>query len=173
MNIRYATRKDISRLSDLFQQEIENQKSSAGYYELVADFNWPQYVEDRLNSRSGCILVAETNNVIVGFIYSKIVEYPPQNKSKSILSCIRLKSEKNASLPIKSMCWGIIDDYYVVPEFRRQGAATLLVKSAILWFKEKKISRIELSINNGNVESDALTRKLGFDTFRRSLSKTL
>jgi len=40
MNIRYAERKDVSQLSDLFQREIESQQSRVGYYELVTDYNW-------------------------------------------------------------------------------------------------------------------------------------
>lgn len=173
MKIRYASNKDLRQLSELFQQEIEQQQSHAGYYELHQDFDWPAYVKDKLDGRKSSFFVSENEGVLVGFIYMSIRDYPARSKNRSILRRLLLRSGRRALNPLKPMRWGVIEDYYVDPAFRQQGIATQLIKNAMCWFKENKVSRIELSLLTNNTESKALAKKFGFRSFRHSLYKVI
>ena len=173
MEIRTASRKDVLQLSKLFQQEIEYHQDMAGYYELLPNFNWVAYTEERLKDRKRVILVAEHGECLAGFIVGKIMNYPPDYRYKSILRRIVHYVKKITPLPIKPMKWGFIEDCYVMPSLRRQGIGSQLVLNAMQWFQSKQVSRIELSLIARNEEGEAFWRKSGFKTFRLSLSKEI
>ncbi len=173
MEIRRATKKDVLKLSELFRQEIEYHQRLASYYELLTDFDWIVYTEQKLKDRDRLILVAESGEGLAGFMVVKIMDYPPNNRYKSILRWIRHGLKKNASLPIKTKRWGVIEGCYVIPSLRRQGIGSQLVLSAMKWFQSRQISRIELSLVARNKEGEAFWEKSGFKTFRLSLSRDI
>ncbi len=174
MEIREATKKDVVGLSKLFQQEIEYLQSLAGYYELQPNYDWLAYTEIKLKDRNRQILLAEQGKNLCGFIYIRIVNYPPQKGHKSILQQIRNCAKKGKPLlPVKPLMWGLIEECYVLPSQRKQGIGSQLVFRAMKWFQSKKVSRIELSHLAKNKEGEAFWRKSGFETFRLSLSKKI
>ena len=173
MHIRKAIKKDVLHLSKLFQQEIEYHQCLAGYYELLPNFAWVAYTEEKLKDHNGVVLVAEYNESLAGFIYIRTIDYRLTNRYKSILQRIRSNFKKRTSFPIKPLRWGVIEECYVIPSLRRQGIGSQLVFSAMKWFQSKKIGRIELSYVTKNKEGEAFWRKFGFEIFRLSLSKDL
>ncbi len=173
MEIRRAAKKDILQLSEFFRQEIEYHQSLDCYYELLPDFDWVAYTEERLKDRERVILVAEHGECLAGFIVARIMNYPPNNRYKSILRWIIHHVKKKRPLPIKPMRWGFIEECYVIPSLRKQGIGSRLVINAMKWFQSKQVSRIELSLIARNEEGEAFWRKSGFKTFRLSLYKEI
>ncbi|MDR4497681.1 MAG: GNAT family N-acetyltransferase [Candidatus Scalindua sp.] len=171
MEIRKATKKDIPQLSELFQQEIEYHWKLAQYYELRADFDWLNYVEEKLKRSNGFILVCEYCGNLGGFIDIKIHNYAANNRCRSILHRIRHGFKKRTTLPIKPLRRGVIEECFVVPSFRRRGIGSRLVKSALKWFQSKKIQRIELSLIVHNKGGTLFWKRFGFEAFRISLAK--
>ncbi|GJQ59127.1 MAG: GNAT family N-acetyltransferase [Candidatus Scalindua sp. AMX11] len=173
MEIRKATEKDIPHLSDLYQQEIEYHQKLAQYYELVPHFDWSCYVEKKLRRSNGSILVCEYCGALGGFIDIRINSYTVNAQRQSIFSRIRYGVKKRTTLPIKPMQWGVIEECFVVPSFRRRGIGRQLVNDALKWFQSRKIRRIELSLTAHNKEGELFWKKFGFDTFRISLTKEI
>ena len=56
----------------------------------------------------------------------------------------------------------ILDDVYVTPRFRRQGAAMQLIDTAIQYAKHKGAIRISVEAKKDNLEAKRLYDKLGF-----------
>ncbi len=173
MEIRKATKKDIPFLSDLFHQEIEYHQKLAQYYELLPNFDWNNYVEEKLKLSNGSILVCEYCGKLGGFIDIRIHSYTANAQRQSIFNRIRYGVKKRTTLPIKPLQWGVIEECFVVPSLRMKGIGSQLVHSALKWFQARKISRIELSLIAHNREGELFWKKFGFETFRISLTKEI
>lgn len=110
---------------------------------------------------------------------NEIGELPMEEKAKLRLK-EAIKDEiifffiaKNNGLPIGmcsvSPCFstfackqcGVFDDFYVQPEFRRQGVARMLVKAAQDWCKEHDYASMTVGCSR---HDEAMYRSLGFDT---------
>ena len=173
MVIRPAEKKDVTKLSELFRQEIEFAHWQSSYYELSGNFDWHAYAEEKLNDRSGCILIAEDKGTLTGFIYVRIMRYPQKGTHKSFLQRVRKKPGASTLSPIKPLRWGIIEGCYVLPAYRRLGIGSGLVEKAREWFKGQGINRIELSMVSSNETADYFWRNAGFDHFRSLLFKRI
>src|SRR5690606_42083190 len=56
----------------------------------------------------------------------------------------------------------ILDDVYITPIFRRQGAARQLIDTAILFAKHEQALRITLETQKNNYQSHELYESMGF-----------
>jgi len=56
----------------------------------------------------------------------------------------------------------ILDDVYITPVFRRQGAAKQLIDTAILFAKHEQALRITLETQKNNYQSHKLYESMGF-----------
>jgi len=173
MDIWKATKKDVNQLAKLFKQDAEYHQRLARYYELLQDFDWVTYTEEKLNSRDKMVFVAGNHGNLTGFIDTRIINYPPVNRYRSILQRFCRPSRKKTFLPLKPMRWGVIEGCYVNPSFRMQGIGSKLVCNTMEWFRSKQVRRIELSVVLQNKEGDAFWRKQGFETFRLLQSKEI
>ena len=173
MQIRKAANKDIPQLSKLIRKEIEYHQNLAGYYEVLPNFDWIAYTREKLNGQNELILVADSGENLAGFIDVRIVNFRPQNRLKFMLKRLMFKASKRRSLPIKPARWGVIEECYIIPDYRRKLVGSQLVNRALEWFQANKISRIELSLVALNRAGEAFWKKLGFVVFRVSLSKEI
>ncbi len=173
MKIRRATKKDVLQLSELFRQNIEYHQELAGYFELLPEFDWISYTQEKLKYKNRIILVAEHSEDLAGFVAITIKDYPPSGQYKSILHRIIHYIKKTPPLPIKYMRWGFIEDCYVLPSRRKQGIGNHLILGAKKWLQSKQVSRIELSLIANNKEGKAFWKKAGFKTFRFLMSKEI
>jgi len=164
MEIREAVKKDVLQLSELFRQELECHQGLDCYYELLTDFDWIAYAEERMKDRERLVVVAEHGECLAGFIVARIMNYPPDNRYKTILRRIVHYVKKPTPLPIKPMRWGLIEDCYVMPSLRKQGIGRRLVLGAIKWFHSKQVSRVELFLTTGNNEGEAFWEKVYEET---------
>ena len=173
MDIWKATKRDVNQLARLFKQDAEYHQRLARYYELQQDFAWVTYTEEKLKGRNRMVCVAGSHGNLTGFIDTRIINYPPTTRYKSILQRICRPPKKKKLLPLKPMRWGVIEECYVNPSFRKQGIGSKLVYNTMEWFRSKQVSRIEISVVTQNKEGEAFWQKLGFETFRLLLSKEI
>lgn len=173
MLIREALEKDVLALSELFRREVEHHRYIARYYDLLPDLDWIAYTKEKLNGRNSMIMVAEKGTDLGGFIYMRIIDYHPQKQDKSLLQRFRKRSDQKITLLIKPLRWGVIEECYVVTSLRRQGIGRELTSHALHWFRANNISRIEVSVLAQNTVGESFWKKLGFETFRLSMSKSI
>ena len=108
MDIWKATKKDVSQLSELFRHDAEYHRCLAGYYELIPDFDWIAYTQEKFKGRNRTVFVAGDGGGLAGFIYIRIMNYPPTNRYKSALQRIYNSTKKSILLPLKPMQIGVL-----------------------------------------------------------------
>ncbi len=74
----------------------------------------------------------------------------------ALLSCIWV------FLRVACSTYYILDDVYITPVFRRQGAAKQLIDTAILFAKHEQALRITLETQKNNYQSHKLYESMGF-----------
>jgi len=167
MLIRQAGFNDISVLSELYQKQFEYQLSLNPYYELVDNYDWTVFTKLKLNRSNAVVYAAVLGNTLAGFIDIRIVHFNSQKKGRflSVLPKLSL-AKKQPGLPLKPVKCGLIENCYVMPEFRRQGVGSRLVDEARKWFSKNNIHRIEISVAAQNPEALDFWKKCGFEPFR-------
>ena len=169
--IREASLRDSAALAELVRQEVELAQQFSEYYELQPDFDWISYARRKLEKGDRMILVAETGDRLVGFIDTRIADYP--GKTTSLLTRVRRKRQYRDSAPLKPMSWGIIEGCFVAETSRRQQIGSALVAKAMAWFQNKDIPRVELGALVNNAGAQAFWKELGFETFRTLMQKNI
>jgi GNAT superfamily N-acetyltransferase len=173
MLIRKTNQKDILPLAELVRQNIEFHQAIACNWEILPNFDWVAYTQEKLDSQNRHILVAETSKYMAGFIELRLFDYPSNRGHRSIIQRISRHPVKRLSSPIKPQRWGIIDDCFVIPSLRKQGIGSQLVLKAVEWFQSRNIKRIEISIVAQNTPAEAFWKSFGFKLFRLSLFKEI
>ncbi|WP_233713348.1 GNAT family N-acetyltransferase [Lederbergia citri] len=59
----------------------------------------------------------------------------------------------------------IVQDLFVMPNFRRKGIARMLIEEAILLAKEKGANRLQLNTGTNNNNAQSLYQSIGFEWF--------
>ncbi|MGH7766908.1 MAG: GNAT family N-acetyltransferase [Candidatus Binatia bacterium] len=57
---------------------------------------------------------------------------------------------------------GMIYELYVAPEYRRRGVGEASARHAVEFLRERRVSKIQLEVMDGNEKAAALWKKLGF-----------
>ncbi|MFQ6057267.1 MAG: GNAT family N-acetyltransferase [Anaerolineae bacterium] len=103
-----------------------------------------QVIPDWLRSEACCVLVAEVEGHIVGYIAGRVADNPP---------IFRLRA------------YGHVSDICVAPEWRRQGIGRRLYEALREWFKDQGLSVIQLNVAHRNPASQAFWRAMGFEDY--------
>ena len=106
-----------------------------------AESGYASFLGSVLDSRDACVLVAEADGEIVGYVYAA-------------LEPMSWKELRAAS--------GFIHDILVVESARRSGAATELMHAATAWLREHGAPRVILWTAAPNDAAQRLFRDLGF-----------
>lgn len=118
------------------------------------DKNFPKNLSDKLfacwalnccNGRSDCVLVANINGLVIGFITCKLDFV---NHSKL----------------------GIIDLLAISPEYRQNGIGYRLVSEAICWFARNGAKSVIVGTQAGNLAAVSTYRKIGFELVRKQFT---
>jgi len=145
INIRKAHKKDIEILSILWNELILFHKSKNIIFPITQD--WKKLKEEELEwiieSRQVLIYVAEADAKVIGYIRGSIRKIPP------------LYDIKNE---------GSIEEIYIMPEYRRRGLATQLVRCIMEDFKEKEVDYIDIHVDQDNDIGQKFWDGLGFST---------
>ena len=112
---------------------------------------WQQYAEniaEFIGRDARLYLLAQTDRSIVGFLEGKIVK-PPEVFIHQEIFDIRI--------------------IYVIPEARRQGIATALLREALAWAGDQGCREADLNVLFTNEKARHLYKKLGFYVFQHQL----
>jgi len=132
MKIRSATKKDKKSISELYY-ELHPEEKEKGK---------PIPIEK--SKIKLILLVAEENNLVVGFIWAHLIQYG-------------------------FFKYGTIDELFVKKEFRRRGIGSALLGEAIKKLQNFKPRLILVGTEKTNKEAIRLYKKVGFELGKKSL----
>ena len=140
MRIRQATPDDEAEVTDLLRRFMEFEKT-----DLLSDEEYRKVFLTVLGQPERTrFIVAETDEGLAGLM-TIVIGYSTW-KGKTFLT---------------------IDDVYVKPEMRKQGAATALLEYAFSLAKDLDCARVDLLTEVDNYRAQALYKKLGFEPVPR------
>ncbi|MDX1684923.1 MAG: GNAT family N-acetyltransferase [Saprospiraceae bacterium] len=131
--VRTATLEDINNVAYLFD-------SYRVFYKQPSDLTGARnFLKDRIKHNESVILIAETEQKIVGFTQL----YP-------LFSSVIMK-------PVY-----LLNDLYVHPEYRRMGMASALIREAQNLVMKNRFAGLSLETERSNTEGNSLYPKIGF-----------
>ena len=153
MNVCLATLNDIDAICTLYQQFYEtNANQQPKYYCNVEESG--AYPKSVINGVSGDIFIAKTQNKIVGFIH--------------------VEAEETAPFPsVAPHQYACIVDFYVIPDYRKNGIGKALLERAKDWAKSKNLEYLELFVLEENQLGQNFYKREKFSTASRTLRYVL
>jgi ribosomal protein S18 acetylase RimI-like enzyme len=141
-SVREGVADDVPRLRSLWLALYENQKANGMLVELPEDAfdRWAASLIPMLG-RFACLFVVERNSELVGFLAGRIRALPSYFGGAQA---------------------GFISDVYVHDLHRRHGLGRRLVSTAMEWFRNLGISRLELQVIVNNPAARKLYKDLGW-----------
>ena len=140
MIIRKAETKDVKELNWLLTLLIRDEKKYDS--SINEDFEVKNMYENYVNDLDKCLLVAEDNNIIVGYLYGKIIESDDTSNS-------------NAAL---------LDALYIDHDYRKKGIGNNLIDAFKKWSNNKGVEKILVNVWTNNTIAQKLYEKNGFST---------
>jgi len=171
MNIRPAVRTDLSVVYVLFEQELAYQKALIDGKDWIPNLDWHEVINRKLTNPREGMWVAELNGNLVGYVMGSLSSASKRRPLRRWLQEMRFGQRTTAEYPTQPTGW--IEDCFVLQETRRQGIGSALVRTALAWFQENQVSRIELGIWMVNGHGQAFWERQGFSPVRLKMSKDL
>jgi len=113
---------------------------------------WVKFVREGLASKRNFLLVAKNRKRLVGFAFASVPRDYPLDIAEFV---------------------GVINDVYVLPEFRGKGIGKKLVVECLKRMKAYKVNAVRLMVLTENRTAIKLYEKLGFRTYRYGMIKRL
>src|SRR5437870_3243227 len=134
--IREARRHDAPAVTALWKEMMDLHGALDGRFrfESGASKEFERHFVATIRSRDARIIVAETANMVAGYILGEI-------------------HDRKALYPTGK--YGFISDICVGGSYRRKGMGKSLVEALMLWFKNRGITAVELFAADRNPESMA------------------
>ena len=154
LNIRRAEPEDIPSVVRLWEEFMDFHSARDGRLRRAPDATrvFAAFLEDRLRNPGTAVWVAELERTRVGYALAVLAEAPPVFLDRR---------------------HGQIHDLAVTARFRRQGIGAALLATALAWFREQGVTRVELRVSTSNEVASAFWNKQGFAPFSEILSKAL
>jgi len=171
MNIRPAVMADRSAVYVLVEQELAYQKALIDGKDWIPNCDWQEVINRKLTNPRERMWVAEMNGKLVGYIMGCLSSASKPRPLRQWLQEMRFGQGMTAGNPTQPTGW--IEDCFVLQEARRQGIGSALVRTALSWFKESHVRRIELGIWMVNGHGQAFWERQGFFPVRLKMSKDL
>jgi ribosomal protein S18 acetylase RimI-like enzyme len=131
-------------------------------YHRALEPEWPRgsdvaseylaYLQAQCAAHDGCILLATESGSVIGFV------------------CIAAHDPSAPDDP-QPRAW--VHDLFVHPASRRRGLATMLMKAAEAFARDRGVPSVRLAVLERNVDARSLYRRLGFRDYARILTKPL
>jgi len=156
--IRKARLKDVSGITRLWQQLIGCHQNVCGYdkplfaHKKNALSIYRKYITKCIRSRNSLVLVAESDNALVGFVEAAIGKLPD----------IYLHDRELRILGI-----------YVDENFRRKGISRKFFSEVAKWGKKKKVYSLGLMCSVHNENAHRSYSKIGFEEHHWKMSKVI
>jgi ribosomal protein S18 acetylase RimI-like enzyme len=144
--IRQATRKDAGRILPLWTEMMNVHAALDERFRPAPDGekHWAEVLRSWLRDDDCCVLVADAEGHLVGYIVGMMRENPP------------------VLLP---PTYGLVSDICVDPAWRQQGIGRRLFEALKAWFKEKELFTVQLNVAHFNPVSQAFWRAVGCEDF--------
>ena len=133
------TIEEANACDELLTLLIQDEKK---YDDNISDIIVLDWYNKLYNNPDKVIFVAKENDLVIGYIYVKIVF------DESMIYKVSL-----------------IDALYVKEEYRFKGIATRLIEEAKNWTKDNNIKQITINVIEKNDIAYMLYRKLGFNNY--------
>jgi ribosomal protein S18 acetylase RimI-like enzyme len=136
----------ISLAKEMFEIEPITMPSEAN------SNKWLDFVKDGLDKKRTLLLLAKAEKKIVGFVSATLPREPIFELAES---------------------FGIINELYVLPEFRRKGIGKKLLEECSNRIRAEGFKIVRLSVLPKDENAIRLYQKSGFRTFMYSMSRKL
>jgi ribosomal protein S18 acetylase RimI-like enzyme len=152
--IRRAEARDVPSVVGLWEEFMDFHSARDWRLRRAPDANqaFAAFLEARLRDPGAAVWVAELEQTRVGYALVALSEAPPVFLDRR---------------------HGQIYDLAVTARFRRQGIGEALLATAIAWFRERGVTRVELRVSASNEMASAFWKKQGFAPVSEILSRAL
>jgi GNAT superfamily N-acetyltransferase len=146
ITIRKAKLVDLASLANLGIELLKYHVKFDKYYtpNKNAKNEYLKFFKRSIYSPEKYVLVAETNNKIVGYAIGELIRRPPVYVVRNI---------------------GGLSDMFILSDYRKSGVGKRFFDELIKWFKSKKVKYIELSVDARNEIGKKAWDKYGFKDF--------
>lgn len=140
--VRQATADDVKGILSLWNELMDYHAAVDARFQPApgGEEHWIEILLDWLRDEDACVLVAEAEGQLVGYIIGMVRENPP----------VLLPSN-----------YGMVSDICVDPAWRQRGIGRRLFEALKAWFMEKELPSIQLSVAHHNSVSQAFWRAMG------------
>lgn len=144
--VRQATRKDVRGILPLWNEMMDHHAALDARFRPAPDGegHWAKILRDWLRADDCCVLVADAEGRLVGYIVGMMRENPP------------------VLLP---PAYGLVSDICVHPAWRRHGIGRRLFEALRDWFREKELLTVQLNVAHFNPVSQAFWRAVGCEDY--------
>lgn len=147
--IRKARVSDVKIINNFLTRLIHDEKKYNNNINENCVVN--KFYENIIENPQNCILIAETNNKIIGYLYGFI-----QNNGNTYINIVTQ-----------------IDAIFVDENYRKMGIGTMLIKEFKKWSECKNAKHIEITACNDNNIAILLYKEMGFKNFKTVMSLDL
>jgi ribosomal protein S18 acetylase RimI-like enzyme len=147
--IREGTANDLTILEPLFAALYDHQAAHGMALSLPSDAfaKWVAGMKPMLG-RFTCLIVAETEAGLVGFVAGRVRPHPPY---------------------LGGVNAGYVSEVFVDDQARGQRVGARMLDAGIAWFAQRGIHRVELTVIEGNRDGLDFYRRLGWVAENRQL----
>jgi ribosomal protein S18 acetylase RimI-like enzyme len=146
MLIRNARPGDLDAILDIWREHMDFHRERNEFFTRSADghVRFAEFVLKNMRNPDWLVLVAVSDEVVVGYAMAAIMDYPPVFEIKK---------------------YGFIQDAAVSRAYRRRGIGTKLFEGMRGWFGKRGVVRMELQALSNNEISQSFWRKMGFTDY--------
>lgn len=143
MLIRHARLSDLDQLAHLWRELADLHANLAPEFALTSNAEqlWRKHFATVIEDAQRCVLVAEQEGVLIGFINGSLQQNPPIFVEQYV---------------------GEIASAVVTAGYRRRGIGKQLYRELARWFRERGVSVIQLDAAAANPVARAFWQKMGF-----------
>ena len=145
MEIRKVKTIEEAKICDSLLTKLIQDESK--YNEMInPNFIVNNYFENIYNNENNTLLIAVTNNEIVGYIFVKTIEAEIENQRLAL-----------------------IDGLFVLEEYRGKGIASSLINESLKWTKENNINIVKIKVMSNNINAVKLYEKFKFTELSKEM----
>jgi L-amino acid N-acyltransferase YncA len=171
--IRPARTADIPQIGSLYSDWMKLAPDMAVGQQLQTGNDWERYFGSMLRRDDMCVFVAETGDVVSGFIVGRAGNTGQADFIHRAGKIVRRFLGRRNQRLVRPRTVGVIDHVYVAPDVRNHYLGYELMNACLDWFRGRGLTAAEGVIWSLNENTLKLARFLGFKPIRVMLRKEL